>query len=102
MLIFLSPPQEFNSLFKYILVQFKVKQPNSLILSGGPFKEDKFQFQQLHFHWGSANDQGCEHTIDGKRYGSIILIQFPSLQEAYFKLYVANSNVDTDRCFANI
>jgi len=29
---------------------------------------DTFQFLQLHWHWGSASNQGSEHTVDGKEY----------------------------------
>ena len=35
-------------------------------IRGGGLGESKFSFAQLHFHWGSTNDQGSEHTIDGK------------------------------------
>ena len=34
-------------------------------IRGGGLGESKFHFAQLHFHWGSTNDQGSEHTIDG-------------------------------------
>ena len=37
------------------------------ILSGGPLASD-YQILQLHFHWGSDNTQGSEHTLDGQRY----------------------------------
>jgi len=49
-------------------VEFEVEQPNELIMTEGPFMEEKYKFLQLHFHWGSKNKQGCEHTIEGKRY----------------------------------
>ncbi|KAF5285409.1 hypothetical protein FQA39_LY16663 [Lamprigera yunnana] len=34
---------------------------------GGPFT-DPFKFSQLHFHWGSNDMEGSEHTVDGFRY----------------------------------
>ena len=34
-------------------------------IRGGPLN-DEYQFAQLHFHWGSNNEQGSEHTIDGE------------------------------------
>jgi len=29
---------------------------------------DMYQAHQLHFHWGSTNEQGSEHTVDGKAF----------------------------------
>jgi len=49
-------------------VEFEVEQPNELIVTEGPFMQENYKFLQLHFHWGSKNKQGCEHTIEGKRY----------------------------------
>jgi len=36
-------------------------------ISGGGLDET-FNFQQLHFHWGSDSTKGSEHTIDGTQY----------------------------------
>ncbi|XP_068234635.1 uncharacterized protein [Palaemon carinicauda] len=36
------------------------------IEGGGLFSE--YVFLQLHFHWGSDDTQGSEHTLDGKKY----------------------------------
>ena len=33
----------------------------------GSLVGDKFKLLQFHFHWGSSNDRGSEHTIDGQR-----------------------------------
>ena len=52
---------------KCLLVEFEVEQPNELIVTEGPFMQENYKFLQLHFHWGSKNKQGCEHTIEGKR-----------------------------------
>ncbi len=38
-------------------------------LSGGPL-EHKYQLAQFHCHWGSVDEQGAEHTIDGHRYAA--------------------------------
>ena len=35
------------------------------IMDGG--MTDKYNFYELHFHWGSDNRHGSEHQIDGKR-----------------------------------
>jgi len=37
------------------------------ILSGGPLDGD-YQILQLHFHWGSDDSKGSEHTIDGQSF----------------------------------
>jgi len=38
-------------------------------LQGGPLS-DKFKLEQFHLHWGSCDDHGSEHTIDGQTYAS--------------------------------
>jgi len=40
---------------------------NQGILSGGQLNGN-YQILQLHFHWGSNDNVGSEHTIDGKMY----------------------------------
>ena len=35
------------------------------MLRGGPLKAD-YQFLQMHFHWGSSDEKGSEHTLNGK------------------------------------
>ena len=30
--------------------------------------EGDYHLGQFHFHWGSAEDKGSEHTVDGRRY----------------------------------
>jgi len=37
------------------------------ILSGGHLTDD-YQILQLHFHWGSDDTRGSEHTLDGKMF----------------------------------
>lgn len=34
----------------------------------GSLMGDNFKLLQFHFHWGSSNDRGSEHTIDGQRF----------------------------------
>ena len=36
------------------------------ILRGGQLMGD-YQILQLHFHWGANDNQGSEHTVDGKK-----------------------------------
>jgi len=40
---------------------------NQGILSGGKLNGN-YQILQLHFHWGANDNQGSEHTVDGKMY----------------------------------
>ena len=53
------------------LVKFGVAMPNDFTMQGGPLmlndENNTFQFLQLHFHWGSTEDQGSEHTVEGRR-----------------------------------
>jgi carbonic anhydrase len=37
-------------------------------LSGGPLGNKHFCLEQFHFHWGSINSQGSEHTVAGFSY----------------------------------
>ena len=39
------------------------------ILRGGQLTGD-YQILQLHFHWGANDNQGSEHTVDGKMFVS--------------------------------
>ena len=39
----------------------------TLTLSGGDLPED-YIFAQLHFHWGTTDSEGSEHTVDGHEY----------------------------------
>ena len=36
-------------------------------MSGGDLPED-YIFAQLHFHWGTTDSEGSEHTVDGHEY----------------------------------
>ena len=60
-------------LIDYILISvvFEASMPNKFILQGGPYNGEVYQFLQLHFHWGSTETQGSEHTIKGTRYAKM-------------------------------
>lgn len=36
-------------------------------LKGGPVS-GTYRLKQFHFHWGSTDGAGSEHTVDGKKY----------------------------------
>ncbi|XP_066539230.1 carbonic anhydrase 2-like [Hoplias malabaricus] len=40
---------------------------DSSSLTGGPIS-GTYRLKQFHFHWGSSDDKGSEHTVDGKTY----------------------------------
>lgn len=44
-----------------------------LELVGGPL-EGKYILEQFHCHWGPNNEEGSEHTIDGKKYAGEVSI----------------------------
>jgi len=50
-------------------LQFNPTNSPVQLLSHGSLKgKNKYQFTQLHFHWGSNDSVGSEHTVDGFRY----------------------------------
>lgn len=50
-------------IFSFLVVfRFQVDQVS--VLSGGPLENDQFLFDHLHFHWGTNDNDGCEHIID--------------------------------------
>ena len=55
-------------------VVFEVDMPNTFTIRDGPYGGEEYQFLQLHFHWGSVDSQGSEHTINGTRYVNYIVI----------------------------
>ncbi|KAL3275450.1 hypothetical protein HHI36_020210 [Cryptolaemus montrouzieri] len=63
-----------------------IKQGGSS-LSGGPLKST-YELAQFHCHWGETDDQGSEHTIDGKTFaGELHLVhwnssKYPTFEEA--------------------
>ena len=50
-----------------LTVEFKSKCRTCLNITDGPFGNNTFSFNQLHFHWGSDNEHGSEHQISGKK-----------------------------------
>ncbi|KAM5157287.1 carbonic anhydrase 2-like [Mantella aurantiaca] len=47
-------------------VEFEDSDDRS-VLKGGAL-EGTYRLKQFHFHWGSCNGQGSEHTVDGVKY----------------------------------
>ncbi|XP_020038354.1 carbonic anhydrase 13 [Castor canadensis] len=57
------------------------------VLRGGPLT-GSYRLRQFHLHWGSADDHGSEHIIDGVRYAAELHVvhwnsdKYPSFVEA--------------------
>ncbi|KAH0515349.1 Carbonic anhydrase 13 [Microtus ochrogaster] len=58
-----------------------------LVLRGGPLT-GSYRLRQFHLHWGSADDHGSEHMVDGVRYAAELHVvhwnsdKYPSFVEA--------------------
>jgi len=52
---------------------FVVSGSNLGKLSGGPLKNLTFSLLSWHMHWGSKNEEGSEHIIDGKAYSAEVI-----------------------------
>lgn len=39
------------------------------VLRGGPLS-GPYRLRQFHLHWGSSDDHGSEHTVDGVKYAA--------------------------------
>lgn len=48
-------------------IKVQIKEVSEI--KGGPL-EGTWRLEQFHLHWGSSNDRGSEHTIDGKTYAA--------------------------------
>ena len=46
-----------------------------LVLKGGPL-DGTYRLIQFHFHWGSLDGQGSEHTVDKKKYAAEVRYTF--------------------------
>ncbi|POI31675.1 hypothetical protein CIB84_004574, partial [Bambusicola thoracicus] len=42
-------------------------------LRGGPL-QGVYRLRQLHFHWGSSDDHGSEHVVNGVRYAGELIV----------------------------
>ncbi|XP_040343409.1 carbonic anhydrase 13 isoform X2 [Herpailurus yagouaroundi] len=57
------------------------------VLRGGPLTGN-YRLRQFHLHWGSADDHGSEHVVDGVRYAAELHVvhwnsdKYPSFVEA--------------------
>jgi carbonic anhydrase len=55
-------------------------------LTGGPLGDDIYVIEQFHCHWGCNDQEGSEHTVDGKAYaGELHLVHWNSTKYASFQ-----------------
>lgn len=62
-----------------LITQLKIIINNLLFpeLRGGPLGSDVYKLQQWHCHWGAANGEGSEHTVDGRSFsGELHLVHW--------------------------
>lgn len=48
-----------------------------LVLTGGPLS-GTYRLRQIHFHWGSNDEAGSEHTVDGMKYAAEVRLYVES------------------------
>uniref|UniRef100_A0A0P4WBY1 Carbonic anhydrase n=1 Tax=Scylla olivacea TaxID=85551 RepID=A0A0P4WBY1_SCYOL len=82
-----GPPVEHFTFHNYNLVPLSIKVTNTghsvkvtpisdASLTGGNLT-DRYIFTQFHFHWGSTNNRGSEHTVDGVTFpGELHLVHY--------------------------
>ncbi|KAL4234210.1 Carbonic anhydrase [Mactra antiquata] len=60
-------------------------------LSGGPLT-GRYKLEQFHLHWGSQDNKGSEHTIDGKEYAAELHLVHYNTKYGTFKKAVDKSD----------
>ncbi|XP_032891778.1 carbonic anhydrase 7 isoform X1 [Amblyraja radiata] len=66
-----------------VVVEFEDCNDKTAV-SGGPL-DHPYQLKQFHFHWGQKQQQGSEHTVDGKNYpGELHLVHWNSTKYQSF------------------
>lgn len=69
----------------------QIKFTGDYFMSGGGLPGNRYRASGIHFHWGSTNNRGSEHTVDGHQYaGEMHLVtydtRFSSVSEAAYKV----------------
>ena len=68
-------------------MQFNPTDSSKHIVRGGALMgKNKYEFLQFHFHWGSDDSHGSEHTVDGFRYYRIFSILILEFQAQAYKI----------------
>lgn len=64
------------ALFFMFLV--KIEIPNSKVSISGGGLPGKYNFAQMHFHWGKNDNEGSEHMIGNKFYPAEVNLKYSS------------------------
>ncbi|CAJ0937963.1 unnamed protein product, partial [Ranitomeya imitator] len=72
---------------------------SSLVIKDGPLT-GSYRLRQLQLHWGSSDDQGSEHVIDGLKYAGEL--QFVHWNSKYDNVTEAKKNPDGVAIIADI
>ena len=48
-------------------VELRSDQTSSCFMKGTLLNGKEYVFSNMHFHWGSNQNQGSEHTVNGRR-----------------------------------
>lgn len=57
------------------------------MLRGGPL-QGVYRLRQLHFHWGSSDDHGSEHVVNGVRYAGEVSVTTFSFKVGYKVIFL--------------
>uniref|UniRef100_A0A8D0HBY3 Carbonic anhydrase n=1 Tax=Sphenodon punctatus TaxID=8508 RepID=A0A8D0HBY3_SPHPU len=72
------------------------------VLRGGPLP-GIYRLRQLHFHWGSTDNQGSEHIVDGARYAAELhLVHWYSKYSNYAEALRQNDGVTVVAVFLEV
>lgn len=69
-------------------------------MSGGPL-DSEYELLQFHAHWGSSNDHGSEHTVDGRAFAAEVKI-IKKKKFASFMQVCVKQPIVLNKLFCNI
>ena len=60
------------------MMYIEATQKNELVTKHGAL-QGEYQLWQFHAHWGSCDEKGSEHTVDGKMYPAEVTTSYAKL-----------------------
>ncbi|XP_033627854.1 carbonic anhydrase-like [Asterias rubens] len=84
-------PRNANIVVQNSGLSAQVKLKGDYFVSGGGLPGAQYKAASIHFHWGSTNDRGSEHTVDGRQAPAEMHIvthdvRFATVSEAAYKV----------------